>query len=216
MRAYWVVGALLGMILAIQAGTSRGDPGKETGTEKVVRLIKQLGDDEFDKREAASKELKAVGVPALEALQKAEESSDDIEIRQRAKQLIRAITAEWQGTWECVADHYDGKLTVRNPPYTSRWSFEGFDVIGQTSGDFVTVTQRGTLKIVESGEKYFKVNIEYTEGEGKGETLVGIADFREGQLRFSFRRASSGAGRPDEFVTKTGDKVMVYVFQKPK
>ena len=215
MRTYVVVSAMLGMMLATQADTSWREPGKETVNEKVARLIKQLGDNEFDKRETASKELEAVGVPALEALQKAEKCSNDPEIRRRAVLLVQEIVAEWQGTWEVVAHHADGTLTARNPPYTSRWSFEGLAVIGQTDIDD-RVTQSGKLKIIEASEHCYKVNYEITDGDGKGETLVGIADFKEGQLRFSFRRATSGKGRPDAFVTKAGDKGMVYVFQRRK
>src|SRR5262245_1350902 len=39
--------------------------------DRVARLVKQLGHNEFAKREAASKELDAIGEPALGALRKA-------------------------------------------------------------------------------------------------------------------------------------------------
>ena len=38
--------------------------GQEAETARITRLIQQLGDDAFAKREAASKELKAIGAPA--------------------------------------------------------------------------------------------------------------------------------------------------------
>src|SRR5438552_18593633 len=91
MRAYMVVGAVVGVILATQAGMLRGDPGKETETERIARLIKQLGDDAFAKREAASRELDAIGEPALPALCKAAASSDDLEIRRRAERIVATI-----------------------------------------------------------------------------------------------------------------------------
>src|SRR5262245_4247448 len=65
MRAYLVVGAVVGVTLAAQAGALRGDPGEGTGSEGIARLIKQLGDDAFTEREAAAKQLEAIGAPAL-------------------------------------------------------------------------------------------------------------------------------------------------------
>jgi hypothetical protein len=45
-------------------------PGKETEAERIARLVKQLGDDDFAKREAGSKELDDIGEPADPALRK--------------------------------------------------------------------------------------------------------------------------------------------------
>src|SRR6478609_7317721 len=117
MRAYAVVGAVVGVILAAQAGTPRGEPGKETETERIARLIKQLGDDSFRKREAATKELDAIGEPALAALQKAAASSDDVEIRWRAGRVSDAIAARMakaalgklQGVWAVASYEIEGK-----------------------------------------------------------------------------------------------------------
>jgi hypothetical protein len=91
MRAYVVVGSGVVVILAAQAGTLRGDSGKEAGADKIARLVQQLGDGAFAKREAASKELTAIGAPALAALRKAAVSSKDPEVRPRAKRIIRTI-----------------------------------------------------------------------------------------------------------------------------
>ena len=57
----------------------------------IERLIKQLGSDEFEEREAASKALKKVGKPALKALHEAATENADAEIRSRADALILAI-----------------------------------------------------------------------------------------------------------------------------
>ncbi len=61
--------------------------------ETIRNLIKQLGDDAFDKREAADKALEAIGEAALELLQKAAVDGPDAEIRQRAGQLANRIVA---------------------------------------------------------------------------------------------------------------------------
>jgi WD40 repeat protein len=57
---------------------------------EIARLVKQLGHDDFDKREEASRRLAKIGDPALEALQKAT-SSDDTEVRRRAKDIVALI-----------------------------------------------------------------------------------------------------------------------------
>jgi hypothetical protein len=60
--------------------------------EKIGGLIKQLGHDEFAKREGAYKELQAIGKPALHQLiQAAQEAHDDPEVRTRCKKLIEEI-----------------------------------------------------------------------------------------------------------------------------
>jgi RNA polymerase sigma factor (sigma-70 family) len=57
----------------------------------VERLIKQLGGDEFEEREAATRALKKVGKPALKALGEAATENADAEVRTRAAALIVAI-----------------------------------------------------------------------------------------------------------------------------
>src|SRR5438552_2008573 len=57
---------------------------------EIARLVKQLGDDDFYKREAASKRLAEIGEPAFDALHKAE-TSDDLEVRHRAENIVAVI-----------------------------------------------------------------------------------------------------------------------------
>ena len=57
---------------------------------EIARLVKQLGDDDFDKREAATSRLKEIGEPALDALHKAE-TSNDAEVRRRAVDIARMV-----------------------------------------------------------------------------------------------------------------------------
>lgn len=65
--------------------------GKDANTERIDKLVRQLGHDEFAKRQAAAKELEAIGEPALAALRQAAKSSDSLETQRRAEQLIRNI-----------------------------------------------------------------------------------------------------------------------------
>jgi WD40 repeat protein len=67
-------------------------PKKGSADEQTIRsLIDQLGDDSFDKREAAEKRLIEIGASAAEQLGKAAKDSPDPEIRQRAAQALQGI-----------------------------------------------------------------------------------------------------------------------------
>jgi hypothetical protein len=81
--------------------------------DRVDRLVKQLGHPEFAEREAATRELDAIGEPALDALRKAA-TDQDAEVRQRAERVLRAVTgrvraaagkkelARWEGAWQGI------------------------------------------------------------------------------------------------------------------
>jgi hypothetical protein len=78
--------------------TQNTDPNKETpakkdvASEQTIRdLIKQLGDDVYDKREAADKRLEAIGEPAVPLLQKAAQENPDAEVRERAAALVKRL-----------------------------------------------------------------------------------------------------------------------------
>ena len=62
-------------------------------TDDINQLIRQLGSPEFAEREAATRRLQAIGEPAVEALRKATEGSDDPEVRHRARQLRAPLRA---------------------------------------------------------------------------------------------------------------------------
>jgi hypothetical protein len=58
---------------------------------EIDRLIKQLGSNDFEEREAAQKALEKIGPRALEALRAAASKSTDQEIRGRAAKLVASI-----------------------------------------------------------------------------------------------------------------------------
>jgi len=60
------------------------------GDAEIARLVKQLGDDEFEKREEATTRLKEIGEPALAAVTKAATSSDP-EVRRRAEDIVAIL-----------------------------------------------------------------------------------------------------------------------------
>jgi WD40 repeat protein len=64
--------------------------------DEIARLVKQLGDDDFARREDASKRLIEIGQPALDALHKATACSD-AEVRRRAEEAVAAIEGRLDG-----------------------------------------------------------------------------------------------------------------------
>jgi tetratricopeptide (TPR) repeat protein len=62
--------------------------------EEIKKLIEQLGNKEFSKRESASKRLETIGKPAVDPLRDAFQKSKDPEVRRRASQLIDAISPD--------------------------------------------------------------------------------------------------------------------------
>jgi hypothetical protein len=80
----------LALILALQTGTLAEDSSRKKGKTQIDRLIEQLGDDDFDVREDATRKLEKLGQPALGPLREALGSSD-LETRRRAARLIERI-----------------------------------------------------------------------------------------------------------------------------
>jgi uncharacterized protein (TIGR03067 family) len=142
----------LGLACAGGVATSSAGAGKEAKADRVANLIRQLGDDEFEKREAASKELEAIGAPALDALRKAA-SHDDSEIRRRAEQILQAVTgriraaaakkelARWQGDWSGAAGE---KLAIQGNQWVS-----STPTFGPVSGTFKDIDVREKMTLVD-------------------------------------------------------------------
>jgi hypothetical protein len=187
MRTCTFVCTAVGALLAAAADNLRGGPGKETEPDRVRRLIEQLGDTRFAKREAASKELSAIGEPALPALRKAAASADDGERRRRAEQLIRLLAeraarrelAKWEGSWETA----DGVWMKFNG---DQWS-SGTPTFGPVSG---------TIQMIEVREKIVLANLIVEAGPTKGGLVLAI--FRLEGDRFDYCGTYTGA-RPTEF-----------------
>jgi WD40 repeat protein len=88
------VRAVLPFLLAAAVLLAAALPGRAAPDAATIdRLIEQLGDDAFAKRQEAMKRLEEIGEPALEALRKAADArGTDVEVRLRAYVLIRSIT----------------------------------------------------------------------------------------------------------------------------
>jgi WD40 repeat protein len=84
--------SVLVVVLGSGAVVARDEPPPE-----IDKLIRQLGDEDFDTREAATAKLAEVGEPALPALKKAAAESRDVEVKQRAAKLVARIEKEKRG-----------------------------------------------------------------------------------------------------------------------
>lgn len=62
--------------------------------KRVADLIEKLGDEEYEVREEAQREILRIGSPALAQLQKTKESTTDLEVRERARSAITQIINE--------------------------------------------------------------------------------------------------------------------------
>ncbi len=215
MRWPVLVGAGIGILLAAQDGAPRGDLGKETEAETIARLIKQLGDRTFAKREAATRRLKEIGEPALESLRKAAVSDNDHEIRRRARQIIQAIAAlvsnrelkKLQGSWILVSRAEAGRVVLARGDSTTmtytgnRWVWKQ----GQT------VIQAGTWEVVAIGKTAISYNGRVTEGFNLGARAMGIFQFAGDTFKYC-----EGPSRPSDFTTKQGDGCYCCTWKRAK
>ncbi|MDB5319273.1 MAG: hypothetical protein JWN40_904 [Phycisphaerales bacterium] len=63
----------------------------QAAPDEIKRLIDQLGDGEYPKREEAAKRLKTIGKPAVPALKDAIANNEDAEIVSRSQALLKRI-----------------------------------------------------------------------------------------------------------------------------
>jgi uncharacterized protein (TIGR03067 family) len=207
------------VLLAASAGLF-GNPPDEPMADRVARLIKQLGHEEFAKREAASKELDAIGAPALDALRNAATDSNDAEIRRRAEQIagiitgrIRAVVTrkeleKLQGTWSLVSMEMDGQQ-IKGEDKSFIFTFKGdkwwLHVNGQLS-------QAGTVQQIEVRAKHNAIDLPITEGGVVGQTAMSIYAVEGDLLKYLF----CAGPRATEFTTKPGDGRIYSILRRGK
>jgi len=63
----------------------------QEAVSEAAQLVKQLGDEDYNQREAAERALLALGNKALPALKEMAKSSEDSESRQRAKSILEML-----------------------------------------------------------------------------------------------------------------------------
>src|SRR2546421_10558244 len=97
------------MILSVVV-LSPAEAGQEAG--EIPRLIRQLGAEKREDREAASKRLEEIGAQTLDALREAAKADADAEVRQRAGRLVKIITMNMTAAIATrVFTGHDGQVT---------------------------------------------------------------------------------------------------------
>jgi hypothetical protein len=81
----------LAWVLLTAHPASAQAPAKPADTNTIATLIAQLGSENFQERQAATRSLEAIGRPALAALREAVLKNDDVELRRRAEGLVEKI-----------------------------------------------------------------------------------------------------------------------------
>lgn len=212
---YTFRGGILGMVILVATGTVLGDGDKETVAARITRLIEQLGDDRFTQREAASKELEAMGERALAALCKAATSHYDPEIKRRAGQIIQTFGGKvtkrelekLQGNWYLISYETNGKR-IKGENKAHVFIFEGDKWSIQVDGQ---VFQSGTVQRIEVKKKFNTIDLLILEGGVIRATGVSIYSLEGQSLKYL-----NGNTRPTEFVTKQGDGRHYLTFRRAK
>src|SRR5690348_2318877 len=83
---FWLPALALALGLAAVTAAPAAEAPK-VSAERIAKLVKQLGSDDFDERDKATKELEEIGAPALEALRKAAKDGDT-ETKTRAAAIL--------------------------------------------------------------------------------------------------------------------------------
>lgn len=92
MRTYALLSAAACLGLGAAAGLPRGAvQAPDPATVRLAALVRQLGDNDYGRREAAVRALTELGPQALPALIDAAAMAADPEVRQRADRLVRKL-----------------------------------------------------------------------------------------------------------------------------
>jgi uncharacterized protein (TIGR03067 family) len=199
---------IVGVVCLAVIGGLLGDSPDERMAARIARLIEQLGHNEFAKREAASKELDAIGEPALDALRRAT-SHEDAEIRQRAEKIVSTITGRiraavtkkelerLQGTWSLVSMEVGGQ-NIQGEDKSFVFTFRGDKWSLHVNGQ---LSQAGSVQQIEVRAKHNAIDLPITEGGNVGTTATSIYAVDGDLLRY----LNCGEPRATEFKTKPDD-----------
>jgi WD40 repeat protein len=94
-----------GQVARLHGQETQGSTAKTSDTEKIDKLIRQLGSSKFADRVEANKALAEIGEPALPALRRTAVAGVDLETRRRVEDLVRKIESRWELL--CFKGHTD-------------------------------------------------------------------------------------------------------------
>jgi hypothetical protein len=157
---------LLPNIIAENKETSVADKKSELDL-KIKNLIKDLGADEAQIREKATKELKEIGEPAISALKEAAQS-DDPEVSWRSMIILRAIERNKTETQEDKAESNPKKPKEKMKVESSQFSviinniapYQSVSIVNDPSGKITVTIKTKNEKGEEKTDTYTADNIE--------------------------------------------------------
>jgi hypothetical protein len=115
MRTRHLLAALIVVGVGLLGSVPTSPADEAPSKENLDKLIDQLGSGNFAEREKASKELAAIGVPALEALRKAAKS-EDAEVRKRIEEILPKIERQAESIRVLAAKRVN--LVYKDTPLT--------------------------------------------------------------------------------------------------
>jgi hypothetical protein len=118
------------LALGLAAGLGLAAPPSPADSDRVAKLIEQLGSASFDDREKASAALETLGEPALDALRKAARG-EDAEVKRRAAELVLRIEKTIEST--PILTPKKVHLVFKNTPVTEALAqfrkMTGYDLV---------------------------------------------------------------------------------------
>jgi uncharacterized protein (TIGR03067 family) len=126
----------------------------------------------------------------------------------RAEDTGADVLKKLQGTWQFVSQEMDGKPRPKEELAKQTITFTGDKWTVRRDGE---VVQAGTHKF-DPAKKPAQVDAPVTEGEGKGDTMLGIYELKGDTLRVCFD--PKGKKRPTDFASKSERMTAVVERQK--
>jgi hypothetical protein len=162
-------------ILVVGACAALAVPATPPSGEQIDKLIAQLGSSNFRQREAATKELEALGEPALAALKKAT-TNGDMEVANRAAAVVERITNRLENARRLEPTYVDLRFkdTTVEEVFAELAKQSGFPIT--IGGDKSKLAERRVT--LETGRVAFWVAFEKLREQG------GLTQVENAQLGF--------------------------------
>jgi len=126
----------------------------------------------------------------------------------RAEETGADVLKKLQGTWKFVSQEMDGKPAPKDEVGKQTITFTGDKWTVRRDGEVV----RGGTHKFDPAKKPAQVDAAVTEGEGKGDTMLGIYELKGDTLRVCFD--PKGKKRPTDFASKSDRMTAVVERQK--
>ena len=210
---------MIAILLALASGTVCN-----ASNEPIAALVRQLGDEEYARREAAARELEAHGESALPALHHAAATDDDPEIRWRAKHSLDILIArrreaavrkdlvKLQGVWFTVSFGSSGTITPEN--HRDTITVEGDRYFHMLDGNLISA---GQITISDATVSPKQLELSASEGQCAGCCWRSIYRVGENDLVLCYNGGNpADSNRPSAFSDQAGFLRKLKRAEKPR